>query len=84
MDLENDFKEAVERTRYLNHRPSNQILLKLYALYKQATSGDITEETTRSAHDFKAAAKYEAWKELKGKSKEACMKDYIHLVESLD
>lgn len=84
MTLEDEFKIAVQRTRNLNQRPSNQVLLRLYALYKQVTSGDIPEETFASASDIKTTAKYNAWDSLKGKSKEACMKDYILLVESLD
>jgi diazepam-binding inhibitor (GABA receptor modulating acyl-CoA-binding protein) len=75
-------EEAVQLTQKFIVRPSNEELLRLYGLYKQATEGD--NETERpGGFDFKAAAKYNAWLMLKGKSKEEAAKAYMELVEEL-
>ncbi|MEP2346514.1 MAG: acyl-CoA-binding protein, partial [Algoriphagus sp.] len=53
-------EEAVTLTKKFTEKPTNEELLKLYGLYKQATEGD--NETERpGGFDFKAAAKYNAW-----------------------
>ena len=54
----------------------------LYALYKQATEGDVSGERP-GGFDFKAIAKYDAWAEVKGKSKDDAMKEYVSLVDRL-
>jgi diazepam-binding inhibitor (GABA receptor modulator, acyl-CoA-binding protein) len=82
MELQQDFEQAVTRSKELTRRPSNEELLQLYALYKQATEGDVSGERP-GGFDFKAIAKYDAWAELKGKSKEESMKDYIIFVSQL-
>ena len=76
------FEKAVEESKALPVKPSNETLLNLYSLYKQATQGDVNEEAP-GMFDFVAKAKYEAWSSLKGKSKEAAMQEYIKLVENL-
>ena len=63
--------------------PGNDVLLKLYASYKQSTIGDVNIEAPDSPFDFVAKAKYAAWEALKGTSKEAAMQDYIDLVTKL-
>ena len=83
MNLELNFTSAVTRSRELTSRPSNEDLLKLYALYKQATEGDVTGDRP-GGFDFKAIAKYDAWAEIKGKSKEEAMREYIGAVERLE
>ena len=82
MNLEQQFQSAVTRSRELPSRPSNEDLLQLYALFKQATDGDVTGERP-GGFDFKAIAKYDAWAEVKGKSKENAMTEYIALVDRL-
>ncbi|MBT1705367.1 acyl-CoA-binding protein [Chryseosolibacter indicus] len=82
MALQQDFESAVARSKELTKRPSNEELLALYALYKQATEGDVNGDRP-GGFDFKAIAKYDAWAEIKGKSKEQAMTDYISLVEKL-
>jgi acyl-CoA-binding protein len=82
MTLEKEFNAAVERTRQLNYRPSNDTLLSLYALYKQATVGDVQGKPP-AGNDFKSIAKYNSWKAQKGKSRDKSMKEYIDLVKSL-
>ena len=81
MDIR-DFEAAAARSKEFTKRPSNEELLLLYALYKQATEGDVAGDRP-GGFDFKAIAKYDAWQELKGKSKEAAMVEYVELVNRL-
>ena len=83
MSLQEDFKKAADRSKTdIKEKPSNEQLLKLYALYKQGDEGDVTGDRP-GGFDFKAIAKYNAWEELKGKSSEEAMKEYIDLVNKL-
>ena len=82
MDLQQTFDSAVLRSRELSRRPSNEDLLLLYALYKQATEGDVSGDRP-GGFDFKAIAKFDAWEEVKGKSKEQAMTEYVALVDTL-
>jgi len=82
MDLQQQFDNAVARSKELTRRPSNEELLQLYGLFKQATDGDATGDRP-GGFDFKAIAKYDAWAELKGKSKDEAKKEYISLVDNL-
>jgi diazepam-binding inhibitor (GABA receptor modulating acyl-CoA-binding protein) len=61
---------------------SNEQKLQMYALYKQATEGDVTGKKP-GMMDFVARAKYSAWEELKGQSKDQAMKKYINEIEAL-
>lgn len=81
MDLQ-QFDNAAARSKQFTKRPSNEELLQLYALYKQATEGDVSAERP-GGFDFKAIAKFDAWEELKGKSKEQAMQEYVNLVDRL-
>ena len=82
MELQQQFDKAVLKSKDLPKRPSNEELLKLYALFKQASEGDASGERP-GGFDFKAIAKFDAWLERKGQSKEAAMKEYVDLVENL-
>jgi acyl-CoA-binding protein len=82
MELDNQFHQAVNRSKELTKRPSNEELLTLYALFKQVTEGDVAGERP-GGFDFKAIAKYDAWAEKKGMPKEEAQKEYISLVEKL-
>ncbi len=82
MISQNDFENAVNMSKTLKEKPSNDILLKLYSLYKQATEGDVSGERP-GGFDFKGAAKYDSWADQKGKSKEAATQEYINLVNEL-
>lgn len=82
MDIQQQFEASVARSRELTKRPSNEELLTLYALFKQASEGDITGDRP-GGFDFKAIAKFDAWAELKGKPKEEAMNDYIALMDNL-
>lgn len=82
MELKKAFDQAVNKSRTLENKPSNDILLKMYGLFKQATEGDVKGERP-GGFDFKGIAKYEAWANVEGKSNEAAMQEYIELVQSL-
>lgn len=82
MDLQQQFEAAVAASKELTRRPTNEELLQLYALYKQGTEGDVAGERP-GGFDFKAIAKYDAWEELKGKTKEDAMEAYVQLVDRL-
>ncbi len=81
-DLRAQFDAAAQAAQSLARRPDNDTLLLLYALYKQATAGDAAGGRPGFT-DFVGRAKYDAWAKLKGTGKEAAMRDYIVLVESL-
>ena len=66
MDIQQQFDAAAVRSRELPSRPSNEDLLKLYALYKQASEGEVSGNRP-GGFDFKAIAKHDAWEEVKGK-----------------
>lgn len=83
MDLKTLFEQAAEDSKALSDRPSNDTLLQLYSLYKQATEGDVNVDPPSNPFDFVSKAKFEAWAALKGKTKEAAMQDYINLVGKL-
>ncbi len=82
MATQEEFESAVERSKTLSERPSNDALLKLYALFKQATEGDVNTERP-GGFDFKNIAKWDAWKQQEGKDKEQAKEDYIQFVNSL-
>lgn len=82
MTTKDEFDKAVTRSKSLTERPSNEDLLKLYSLFKQATEGDVTGERP-GGFDFKGAAKFNAWEAIKGLPSEEAMTQYIELVNRL-
>ena len=83
MDLQQQFEQAAATSKFLSEKPSNEVLLQLYSLYKQATTGDVNTEPPSNPFDFVNKAKHDAWIELKGKSKETAMQEYVDLVNKL-
>jgi diazepam-binding inhibitor (GABA receptor modulator, acyl-CoA-binding protein) len=81
-DLEKRFEQAVADSKNLPERPDNATLLKLYALYKQATAGD-ADGNRPGFTDMIGRAKWDAWNEVKGTSKSDAMQQYVALVEDL-
>ncbi|SCU77482.1 LAFA_0A01926g1_1 [Lachancea sp. 'fantastica'] len=76
------FEQKAQAVKQLSSTPSNDDLLKLYGLFKQATVGDNT--TARpSALNFKDKYKWDAWEANKGKSQEDAEKEYIAFVDEL-
>jgi acyl-CoA-binding protein len=82
VDLKTQFNQAAEDVKKLSSRPDNHTLLELYALFKQATDGDVSGSRPGML-DVKGRAKFDAWAKKKGLSFEAAMKDYIALVTKL-
>lgn len=82
MELQQQFESAVAKSKELTKRPSNEELLLLYALFKQGSEGDVSGDRP-GGFDFKAIAKFDAWAEQKGKSKEAAMQEYVSLMDKL-
>ena len=62
------FEQAAERVKSLKTKPSNEVLLQLYGLYKQATAGDNTASQPWAVQ-LEARAKWDAWTSFKGQSK---------------
>jgi acyl-CoA-binding protein len=81
-DLKTTFEQAVATSKQLPEKPDNMTLLKIYALYKQATAGDV-EGKRPGFTDMVGRAKYDAWAEHKGSSSDDAMQAYIDLIESL-
>lgn len=81
-DLKTQFETAVSESKQLPEKPDNMTLLKIYALYKQATSGDV-EGKRPGFTDMVGRAKYDAWDGLKGTSSDDAMQQYIDLIEPL-
>jgi len=81
-DLKARFEQAVAESKQLPEKPDNMTLLKLYALYKQAITGDV-EGKRPGFTDMVGRAKWDAWNELKGKGGDEAMQEYVDLIESL-
>jgi acyl-CoA-binding protein len=81
-DLKASFDAAVASSKNLSERPDNATLLKIYALYKQATTGDNAEKKPGFG-DMVGRAKWDAWNGLKGTSSDEAMQQYVDLIESL-
>lgn len=82
MALEDDFQAAAALSKTLTARPSNDDLLALYSLFKQASKGDVSGKRP-GMFDMVGRAKYDAWAARKGTSKEDAMNEYIALVTKL-
>jgi acyl-CoA-binding protein len=82
VSLKDQFEAAVAESKNLPERPDNMTLLKLYALYKQGSSGDVQDKRPGFT-DMVGRAKWDAWNELKGTASDEAMQQYIDLIESL-
>ncbi|XP_003699232.1 acyl-CoA-binding protein homolog [Megachile rotundata] len=82
MSLDQKFQEAVEAVKTLTKRPTDNEFLELYALFKQATVGNVN--TSRpGALDLKGKAKWDSWKSKEGMSQDSAKEAYIKLVDTL-
>lgn len=81
-DLKADFDAAVANSKNLSERPDNATLLKIYGLYKQATTGDNSEKKPGFS-DMVGRAKWDAWNGFKGTSGQDAMQQYVDLIKSL-
>jgi diazepam-binding inhibitor (GABA receptor modulating acyl-CoA-binding protein) len=82
VDLAARFEDAQSRVKQLTKAPSTDDLLELYALYKQATAGDVAGSRPGML-DMKGRAKYDAWAKKKGIAKDEAMAQYITVVDRL-
>ena len=74
------FKRAPKKVWDLSDRPSNNQLLELYALFKQATEGDCQD---RARGGMKERAKWKAWNGISGMSETEAMERYCSIVDDL-
>jgi acyl-CoA-binding protein len=81
MDIQDEFDQAVHRSRSLPSQ-SNENLLELYSLYKQATAGDVAGSRP-GVFDLAGRAKYDAWAKQEGMSRDDAMRAYIDVVNTL-
>lgn len=81
-DLKQQFEQAAQDVQGLSERPDNDTLLRLYALYKQGSEGDVSGPKP-GFFDFVGTAKYEAWAKLKGTGQDEAMQKYVALVKKL-
>ena len=81
-DLQSLFAAAQANSKLLSERPDNPTLLKIYALYKQATEGDNAAKRP-SFSDVVARAKWDAWTAQKGLSADEAKQKYVDLIDSL-
>ena len=82
MPEQDAFADAQERVKKLSRRPSNEQLLQLYGLYKQATEGDATGRRPGML-DLVGRAKWDAWAALNGTSRDDAKRRYVSLVDEL-
>lgn len=81
-DPSQQFEQAAKDVKGLAERPDNDTMLRLYALYKQGSEGDVSGPKPGS-FDFVGAAKYEAWEKLQSTSKDQAQRKYVELVKTL-
>ncbi|XP_069469546.1 enoyl-CoA delta isomerase 2-like [Ambystoma mexicanum] len=77
-----DFEKAKDQLKLLKADPGNEVKLKLYALFKQATQGPC-KVPKPGMLDFVNKAKWDAWNSLGSLSKDNAKETYINLVSSL-
>ena len=80
--LNEQFEQAVAESKNLPERPDNMTMLKIYALYKQASAGDVDGKRPGFT-DMVGRAKWDAWNELKGQTQDEAQQAYIDLIEDL-
>lgn len=81
MNHQTTLEEALGRARQLPTQP-NDVLLKLYGLYKQATQGDASDDRP-GMFDMVGRAKHDAWSRHRGMSQSAAAEAYAELVDRL-
>ncbi|GAA4260574.1 acyl-CoA-binding protein [Dactylosporangium darangshiense] len=82
MSVTDEFEQAQVDVKQLAQRPGNDVLLQLYALYKQGTQGDVSGGRP-GVFDLVGRAKHDAWKGLAGTAPEDAQRRYVDLVRRL-
>ena len=78
-----EFEAAAARVQRLPKTPSNDDLLELYALFKQATAGDVSGKRP-GVFDVRGRAKFDAWEKRRGMSAERAREAYVGVVARLE
>lgn len=81
-DMKAAFEQAQKDIKTLTKRPSNDDMLTLYSLFKQATAGDASGSRP-GMMDMVGRAKFDAWAKIKGTAKDAAMSQYVAKVKSM-
>ncbi len=83
-DLKATFEASVNYVQTVegDFKPSNELKLELYGLFKQSSEGDVNGKKPGMT-DFVGRAKWNAWEKLKGQSSEQAMQTYIDRIEEL-
>lgn len=87
MSLDADFQAAAERVRATMGTPGKAELFstedktRIYALFKQASNGDVVGDQPWAVQ-FEARAKYDGWAACKGMSKDDAKKEYISFTKA--
>jgi diazepam-binding inhibitor (GABA receptor modulating acyl-CoA-binding protein) len=81
-NLEKEFLSAAEKIKKSGKNLDNDMLLKLYGYYKQATIGNCNIDCP-AFWQVNDKAKWEAWDQHKGIKKTHAMKKYIKLVDKI-
>lgn len=81
-DLDSRFQQAAKDVLELSSEPDNTTKLALYALYKQGTQGDVQDKRPGMMNPV-GRAKWDAWNEKKGMSKDEAKQAYVDLVDEL-
>lgn len=81
-ELKIRFDKAAADSKALPYKPDTGTLLKIYALYKQASAGDASGKRP-GFMDVAGRAKWDAWDALKGMPQEEAMRRHIDLIEEL-
>ena len=82
MSLKDEFETATRNISKLSQRPANDELLVLYALFKQATEGDVKGDRPGML-DIKGRKKYDSWALKKGKTEDEARGEYVQFVRTL-
>lgn len=81
--LDKDFLEAYERISKEARNLAPDIMLRIYAYYKQATNGMSHQDFEHMSHDLKKAFKFNAWTQVSHLSKDEAKAEYIKIAQSI-
>lgn len=82
-ELDDQFTQAQDDVKTLTSKPSNDDLLALYSLFKQATAGEASDAKKPGRFDLVGKAKYDAWAKLAGTPADEAKTRYVAKVNAL-
>jgi diazepam-binding inhibitor (GABA receptor modulating acyl-CoA-binding protein) len=80
-DLDKQFEVSFNKMSELRKTIAPDIMLKLYAFYKQASFGN--KFSFKSGADVRDAFKFNAWMQLNGMSAEQAKREYVKLANQI-